>query len=374
MSLPIFLLGLLSVGSVSADFTLTVLHTNDFATRVEQINKYGTKCDASRQACYGGSARLATVVKNVRAGNDKVLVLDGGDMLEGALWAGLEGGAAIPTLMAMIGYDAIGLGNHEFDTGPKGLTPILQHMKQKKVSALSCNLHANAVPSMQGLYSKSIVKVIGGRKIGIVGYTTPDTSFLSAPGDLTFTDIVECVKAETASLRARGVRIVLAVGHAGLEMDKRIAREVPGISLVVGGHDNHFFFNGPAPAQEVPEGPYPLIVEGSTSGRKTSVPVVQAYQYGKYMGHLKLTYDDDGMLVHWKGNPILLDKHTQEDNATLAAVERYTVPLEAYLATVVGTTRVVLNADKNTTRRMESNLGNCVTDALLWFAMQRYRK
>ena len=107
MSVPIFLLALLGVGSISADFTLTVLHTNDFATRVEQINKYGTKCDPSRQACYGGSARLATLVKDVKAGYDNVLVLDGGDVLEGVVWAGLEGGAAMPTLMAMVGYDAI---------------------------------------------------------------------------------------------------------------------------------------------------------------------------------------------------------------------------------------------------------------------------
>ena len=74
------------------------------------------------------------------------------------------------------------MGNHEFDTGPKGMIPFLQHMKQNKVSALSCNLNANAVPNMQGLYAKSMVKVFGGRKVGIIGYTTQDTSFLSSPG------------------------------------------------------------------------------------------------------------------------------------------------------------------------------------------------
>ena len=87
-------------------------------------------------------------------------------------------------------------------------------------------------------------------------------------------------------------------------MDKKIAKEVDGIDLVVGGHSNTFLYTGSPPSIEKPEGLYPTIVRRGDQ----DIPVVMAYKYSKYLGYLKLQVKD-GELIPIKGsNPILLDK------------------------------------------------------------------
>eukprot|EP00058_Branchiostoma_floridae_P000188 XP_002585676.1 hypothetical protein BRAFLDRAFT_111560 [Branchiostoma floridae] len=103
-----------------------------------------------------------------------------------------------------------------------------------------------------------------------------------------------------------GVNKIIALGHAGYSKDQDVARRVSGVDVVVGGHTNTFLYTGALPSSEVSLGPYPLIVDSEVDlGRQ--VPVVQAYAYGKFLGHLRLTFDSNGDLVSWSGNPILLD-------------------------------------------------------------------
>ena len=92
--------------------------------------------------------------------------------------------------------------------------------------------------------------------------------------------------AEAANLKSKGVNILIALGHSGYDMDKKIAENCPDIDVVVGGHSNTFLYNGKQPDAEPIEGPYPTIVT-QKSGKK--VPVVQAFAYTKYLGYLKLS-------------------------------------------------------------------------------------
>ena len=100
------------------------------------------------------------------------------------------------------------------------------------------------------------------------------------------------------------MNIIIAVGHSGFKKDMEIAKHVPLVDVVVGGHSNTFLYTGTPPSNEVPVGLYPTIVVQS-SGKK--VPVVQAYAYTKYLGHLDLVFGDNGVLKGWSGKPILLD-------------------------------------------------------------------
>uniref|UniRef100_A0A667G026 5'-nucleotidase n=1 Tax=Lynx canadensis TaxID=61383 RepID=A0A667G026_LYNCA len=103
-------------------------------------------------------------------------------------------------------------------------------------------------------------------------------------------------------------------------MDKLIAQKVKGVDIVVGGHSNTFLYTGTPPSKEVPAGKYPFIVT-SDDGRK--VPVVQAYAFGKYLGYLKVEFDEKGNVIASHGNPILLNSSIVEGTITwehLAAV------------------------------------------------------
>ena len=107
------------------------------------------------------------------------------------------------------------------------------------------------------------------------------------------------------------MNIIIAVGHSGFKKDKEIAKQVPLVDVVVGGHSNTFLYSGTPPSNDKPSGEYPTIIE-QTSGKK--VPVVQAYAYTKYLGHLDLTFDENGNLIHWSGNPILLNQSYPKGN------------------------------------------------------------
>ena len=93
------------------------------------------------------------------------------------------------------------------------------------------------------------------------------------------------------------------------------------VDIVVGGHTNTFLYTGVAPSNEEPEGPYPTLVE-QNSGKK--VPVVQAYAYTKYLGHLKLTFDNNGDMIQFEGTPILLDGSKRQGRNIYVTISTFT--------------------------------------------------
>ena len=111
--------------------------------------------------------------------------------------------------------------------------------------------------------------------------------------------------------------ILIALGHSGYEMDIELAENIPELDVVVGGHSHTFLYtdsdgSGP-PSNDIPDGDYPTYVKNKVTDKV--IPVVQAYCYTKYLGHLELQFDDQGeLLTPVDGNgvsfadPILLDK------------------------------------------------------------------
>lgn len=209
---------------------------------------------------------------------------------------------------------------------------------------------------------KSVVIKIAGRKIGIVGYLTPSTVQISFTGKVIFNDEIESLKAETEKLNQEGVNIIIALGHSGFKMDKKIAAEVPLVDIVIGGHTNTFLWNGRAPSTEKPQGSYPFMVKQS-SGKQ--VPVVQAYAYTKYMGRLNVTFDENGDLVEASGQPLYLDTSIEEESDILSRLSIYRPAIERLNVEVVGTSKVLLDGDPAHCRFRECNFGNMITDAFV---------
>ena len=114
----------LTTGIASADYTLTVLHTNDFHSRFEPISKYDSGCseeDNQAGECFGGSARLVTAVEEAKGRSNNWILVDGGDQFQGSLFYTYYKGKAAAEMMNKMGYTAMTVGNHEFDDGPEVL-------------------------------------------------------------------------------------------------------------------------------------------------------------------------------------------------------------------------------------------------------------
>lgn len=356
------LLLLCSLPFCLAAFRLTILHTNDVHARVEQTNRDSGKCGKPGE-CYAGVARRFTKIKEIRQSHKHVLLLDAGDQYQGTIWFNYYKGEEAAYFMNYVQYDAMALGNHEFDNGVDGLLrPFLMNVK---FPVLSANIKAakQMAPNITGYYLPYKILQVGTESFGIVGYTSKETPVLSETGPyLVFEDEIIALQPQVDKLLTLGINKIIALGHSGFETDKRIAEKVKGVDVVVGGHTNTFLYTGPPPSNDVPVGEYPFIVK-SNDGR--SVPVVQAYAFGKYLGFLNIDFDDAGNVLQSSGNPILLDNNIPEDPDLLAEVNKWKGQLSNFSAQELGKTLVYLNGSTLECRYRECNMGNMICDAMI---------
>lgn len=358
---------LLNYATCACSYNLVLLHTNDVHAHIEEMNKYASGCKASdrdKGECYGGVARRVTKINEIRGMDpNHTLLLDAGDQFQGTLWFNIYNGQEAARFMNEMKYDAMSLGNHEFDNGVEGLIPFMENVT---FPIVCCNLDTSQQPNMIGLFSRHEILNKGGKRIAIIGYLTEDTSFISNPGKhLHFYDVVDSVKAEVQKIKSMTpkVDILIGVGHYGYGNDKKLAHAVPDLDIIVGGHTHTFLYDmtGPLPSNDEPEGPYPTIVDHGT--RKTLI--VQDYFAGKYLGFLNITFDSNNNVESWDGLPILLDNNTLQDPNILAEVTEMSKELEAEKQKVVGYSAVYLEGDSKVCRLMECNLGNLITDGMV---------
>ncbi len=350
-------LGLMA-GAAQAEYTLHVLHINDLHSRIEPINKYDSTCDAETQAkdeCFGGIARVATKVRElrdqIRAEGGNVIVLDAGDQYQGSLFYTTYKGDEVAEFMNAIGFDAMAIGNHEFDDGPDGLLKLINQVNFPVVSG---NIDVSQSNILNGRVTDHTILEVGGKKIGIVSALATDTPETASPGpQVIFQDDIDSLKADVETLKAEGADQIIALTHLGYGRDKEVAAQVPGLAAVVGGHSHTLLSN----SDDKAAGPYPTMVG--------TVPVVQAYAYSKYLGHLVLTFDDAGTLVKAEGEPILLDKTVTPDPALTARIKEMAAPIEELRAKVVAETTAPVDGSRETCRLQECQMGNLVTDAML---------
>lgn len=352
----------LCAGTVQAETVLHILHTNDLHSRIEPIDAYDSTCDAESDKageCFGGVARVATKVKELRdkiiADGGNVLVLDAGDQYQGSLFYTTYMGNDVTEFMTAIGYDAMALGNHEFDDGPHG-TAILADGVEFPV--ISGNLDLSRSKELNGKIEDTLTLDVGGEKIGIISTLAMDTSETASPGnDVIFMDDMESLKSDVQELTDQGVNKIIALTHVGYRRDKEYAAEIAGIDAIIGGHSHTLLGD-----MEGAAGPYPTMVKGPDG---TEVPVAQAYAYSKYLGHLILTFDDNGVLTKAEGEPILLDKSVPEDEAIAARVAEMAKPIQALRDKIVGVLPVAIDAGRENCRAKECEMGDVVANAML---------
>ncbi|MET0749194.1 MAG: 5'-nucleotidase C-terminal domain-containing protein [Rhizobium sp.] len=351
----------LSAGTALADYQLNILHINDFHSRDESINKFDATCSAdeeSKKECFGGAARLKTEIDLRRKALDgqNVILLDAGDNFQGSLFYTTYKGQAEVELLNAMKFDAMTVGNHEFDDGESALAPFLDKVQ---FPVLGGNVQADAQSKLGDRIKKSVVLTIGGQKIGIVGVVTTETPALASPGPhVKITDDVQAINAEVDMLKSQGVNKIIALTHVGYNRDLDTIAKIPGVDVVVGGHSHTLLSNTDPKAA----GPYPTMVDNS-GGYK--VPVVTAASYSRYLGDIVVTFDDNGVVKDAKGDPILLDSSVTPDPTMLARVEELAKPIAEMRKKVIGTSESPIEGSREVCRAQECSMGNLVADAML---------
>uniref|UniRef100_A0A6B0V213 5'-nucleotidase n=1 Tax=Ixodes ricinus TaxID=34613 RepID=A0A6B0V213_IXORI len=183
-------------------FTLTILHTNDVHSHIEETSKYGGVCsarDKANKTCVGGVARIVTKVKELKAIHPDALFMNGGDFYQGTPYYTILKHRMVSAIMTAMKYDHVCLGNHEFDDGPKGLAPFLESMKAANISVVSTNTNFSLEPDLKDKpIERSVIIEVKERKVGIIGAVLPQTKELSSPGNVIFYDEVTSFESEIA--------------------------------------------------------------------------------------------------------------------------------------------------------------------------------
>lgn len=353
----------LSSGSALADYELNILHINDLHSRIEAINKYDSTCSAEedgKSECFGGIARVKAAIdaerKKLTDAKANVLVLDAGDQFQGSLFYTTYKSQAVAEFMNGIGFDAMAVGNHEFDDGPQELAKFLD---QAKFPIISGNTVAGADSPIANRIKGYIVKEIGGQKIGIVSVLATDTGETSSPGkSVFFEDEITYLKGVIPTIEAEGANKIVLLSHVGYKRDQEIAAAVDGIDVIVGGHSHTLLSS----TDEKATGPYPTVVKNPAG---VDVPIVQAYAYSKYLGALKVLFDDAGKVKSASGAPLLLDAAITPDAGYVARVKELGAPIEELKKKEVAEASDTIDGSRETCRAQECTMGNLVADAIL---------
>jgi 5'-nucleotidase len=327
-------------------FTLTIVHTND------EHAHHDAGSDGS-----GGQARAAAVINQIRAEGGNVLLVDAGDRFTGTLYHQQYRGADNAQLMNLLGFDAMTLGNHEFDEGDDGLAAFISSLDFPVVSA---NIAVSESNPLTGLFAPFVILDVNGTQVGVIGLTTAETANISSPSvDVTFTeDYAAVVQQYVDALTAQGISHIVLLTHIGYQNDVALASQVSGVDVIVGGHSHTLQGNAYTVAQI---GEYPTVVD-SASGEP--VLVVTAGENSEYLGRLDVEFDTAGVLSSWGGDAIQLSQYITPDSEVEALLTELAGPIEELRSTPVGETTIFLVGDRAVCRAMECNLGSLITDAM----------
>lgn len=316
--------------ALAQEMDFTVLFTNDTHGRVEEGGYAGM-----------GFPKLATLVKDYRSKGD-VLLLDSGDTFHGQTIVNLNEGEAIVHIMNEMGYDAMTLGNHDFNFGQERIKE-LDEMSDFPLLA------ANLDPLLVEPY---VIKEIEGMKIGIFGLATPETTYKTHPKNvegLTFRDPAVVAQEMVDELSGQ-VDMIIALAHLGISEEseftsRKVAENVSGIDLIVDGHSHHALEEG-------------MMVNNTL--------IVQAGEYDKNLGVVEVKMVD-GAVEDLKASLVTKEEaeDVEKDSDILAQIEEIKAENEEITSAVVGKTSVELNGEREYVRTGETNLGNLLTDAML---------
>ena len=354
-----------------------ILHTNDIHSELIPHPSAVDGRPERENHAIGGLARLATAVdairENKRREGEPLLLFDAGDFLGGApfAWLALGGHAAELTIMQEMRYDAVTIGNHEYDYGADVLAQYLLRagypQAHQKTLVLASNTEAPSDHTLaaRGLYRDTGIFELGnGLNVGVFGLMGRKAILaMGETGDMRFLDQHQTTRRIVGELREQGVDVIVALSHCGLDEDRELARRAVGIDIIIGSHCHTTLSE-------------PILLNGTI--------IVQTGRFGEYLGQLELAYSAGTGQVRVRNeenlHPFLIPIdgsfacHAEIDSL----VQGYTCDLNAYIKEVTGggfddVMRTVARSDfvlSNLPPLSETALGNFVTDAMRFVAQE----
>jgi 5'-nucleotidase/UDP-sugar diphosphatase len=306
---------------------IRILYLNDFHGFAEPYKPFGS------DEMYGGIAYLAGEVDHLRK-EKASLLLSAGDMIQGNNWTNLFRGESTIELMNLMRFDAMVVGNHEFDFGQDVLR---RRISESKFPVLGANVEG------LDLLKPFLIKELNGVRVAVIGVVTEDTLISTYPRNvagLRFVSPIDTVEKYIKELKDRS-DVVVVLSHIGYPADRILAENVRGIDVIVGGHSHTKLTK-------------PVMVRNTI--------IVQAWEHGKSLGVLDLMVEG-GKIVKFEGClEEIKPKTGKADPTALAVVKKYREKEEALLNEKVGEAEVDLDGEN--VRRMETNLGNLISDIM----------
>jgi len=312
---------------------ITLLHMNDLhGALYAKAEEYGER---------GGAANLVGLIERKRAdAPGSVVLLDSGDAFQGTLVSNINQGEAVIEIMNLAKVDAFALGNHEFDWG---LDVLQERSRQASFPFLAANLETESGQMLEGVLPYTVVDA-GGVQVGVLGLTYHDIQTIvkaSAIAGLHSLPPVETVKRYLPELQRRSDLIVV-LSHLGFQEDVALARAVPEIPLIVGGHTH---------------------IELSGGHQVGDTLIVQAGAYGRSLGQLAIGFDrrkKEIVDVDATRETIKVTDAGTANAAVQRIVEKWGAQVEEMGAQIIGEAAIRLRKG----RGEETALGNLITDAM----------
>lgn len=314
-------------------FRLTILHTNDTHGHLLPFS-YPTNIDPNSQEAalphktdIGGVARRATLIKRLREELQPypTLVIDAGDYMDGTPFSLEYQGEADVACMNACGYDFATLGNHEFSNP---LETVLRLVRMSQFQTVCANIRYR--DTGKPLVPPYVITQVGELRVALFGLVVTDTqNYRGARERVEVRNPFEVARELVPQLRQQA-DVVILISHLGVRDDERLAREVPGIDVIVGGH-SHTRLAQPRFVEWRQKAPINL---GGTI-------IVQAHQWGGELGRLDLLFwrnDETHRLeiVGYKGQLIPITASIPEDPTTKRTLERYWKPIAGKYGRIVG--------------------------------------
>ncbi|WP_300382528.1 5'-nucleotidase C-terminal domain-containing protein, partial [Clostridium sp.] len=318
---------------------ITLLHTNDTHGR----------------AVKDSSVIGMDVISAIKNGIDNSMLIDAGDTTHGVPFATMNKGLDIINLMKLSGYDVMTPGNHDFNYGYERLLE-LSNVAKEGDNGFDI-ISANTKLGNNLLLNSNVIKEIDGIKIGFFGLSTPETAYKTNPNNvkgITFEDPIKTAEAQVKELKGRGANVVVAVSHLGTDVSSeitsiKVGEAVKGIDLIIDGHSHSKYPTG-------------LILDNGTIIASTG-------EYAANLGQISITVNKETKAVE-KIIPTLIDKNATTNVEANKVVTDKIAEIKAsqndILSKVIGNTKVDLDGARENARTKETNLGNLITDAMLY--------
>lgn len=216
---------------------LILLQTSDVHSRIEPINQKG-----DRNYDEGGFVRRATFLDRFRKEHKNVLLFDCGDISQGTPYYNMFQGEVEVKLMNEMGYDAMTIGNHEFDFG---LDNMARLFKMANFPVVCANYNLDATP-LKGIVKPYVILERYGLKIGVFGLGAKPEGLIQANKceGVVYETPIEVSNEIVALLKKKGCDVIVCLSHLGIQMDERLVAKTRNIDVILGGH-SHTFMKGP---------------------------------------------------------------------------------------------------------------------------------